>query len=645
MAIPPTTVVKELGAFVPYVTSGPLIPSAVPPAVVHAPGVRVWTGPMWSVAVADVHPKEAVAAHVAALLCEPNKEKAQRRARAVAGLSRHRRGGKAAGIASGELPIPGSFPMGWVKAGRLYMPPSYAAAAFPGALVVGTDYVKGERARPAGFAQTLRPNQAAALTAYARHVAANPAFPGAVIVLPCGEGKTFAFMAAAAALGFVALVIMPTKALVEQWIYGCRESMPGLRVGYVRAGGPSKVRIHGVDIIIATIQSILAHLDDPDSTVTPVLKARVGLLCMDEGHHAIARTFAQVWTSLPAYLRIVLTATPRRSDGLMPHLLSMTGPVVFRAFRKLGEAHCVHVCYAPKDPHAHIVLRDFAGQRDHTGMVNALAADTDRNGAAIAIVAAMVAQGRRVLVVVPRKEQVDAIADGIADADMPALAAPHSVVLKVYDDPPKRRKRKGETDDQAQAALRELVEAWEDTGPHFTMVPAEAPAIGRFKSITSQTKEARLNQLLQLQGTVVVATDDIMAEGVDVPHLDTLVLLSEIRDAEQVLGRILRSHPDKRVPVVFEFWMPLFESAHDERMQRIRDQGFLCTTMTVSGFEDVPAPDHPGWARFDKVASAGDAPAHCNDDDDDEDADAHDDGGDDDAEHDDEPNVRKRARV
>ena len=62
---------------------------------------------------------------------------------------------------------------------------------------------------------------------------------------------------------------------------------------------------------------------------------------MDEGHHAVASTFAHVFNAIPARFRLVLTATPRRKDKLLPQLQMLAGPVVFRAFRQVKEVFVV----------------------------------------------------------------------------------------------------------------------------------------------------------------------------------------------------------------------------------------------------------------------------------------------------------------
>lgn len=53
------------------------------------------------------------------------------------------------------------------------------------------------------------------------------------------------------------------------------------------------------------------------------------------------------------------------------------------------------------------------------------------------------------------------------------------------------------------------------------------------------------------EGDVVLATYAKVAEGTDIPRLDTVILATPKADLEQVVGRIQREHPDKKEPLVY----------------------------------------------------------------------------------------------
>jgi superfamily II DNA or RNA helicase len=66
---------------------------------------------------------------------------------------------------------------------------------------------------------------------------------------------------------------------------------------------------------------------------------------------------------------------------------------------------------------------------------------------------------------------------------------------------------------------------------------------------------------------IVWATAQFASEGLDIPALDTLFLVTPLGDVEQATGRILRPYEGKKEPIVVDFrddLVPLFEAyAHN----------------------------------------------------------------------------------
>lgn len=54
------------------------------------------------------------------------------------------------------------------------------------------------------------------------------------------------------------------------------------------------------------------------------------------------------------------------------------------------------------------------------------------------------------------------------------------------------------------------------------------------------------------QARVIFATWQFAAEGLDIPALDTLFMVTPMSDVEQAVGRILRPHEGKKEPVVVD---------------------------------------------------------------------------------------------
>jgi superfamily II DNA or RNA helicase len=87
--------------------------------------------------------------------------------------------------------------------------------------------------------------------------------------------------------------------------------------------------------------------------------------------------------------------------------------------------------------------------------------------------------------------------------------------------------------------------------------------------------------------TVLLATFSMAAEGLDLPHLDTLILASPAADVVQAAGRILRPCAGKGVPVVLDIidgaWVN-FRRCADARRTFYRRADFA-----VRDFEDADA--------------------------------------------------------
>jgi superfamily II DNA or RNA helicase len=152
-----------------------------------------------------------------------------------------------------------------------------------------------------------------------------------VIALPTGAGKTLVALAAIAALGVPALVLVPTRVLLEQWI----EALSRCWDGTVGKLGDGEHRIGPVTV--ATYSSAVIW--------APRIGDRFGLVIVDEAHHVGAWCPGEVLEMLVAPARMGLTATPPESVELAPGgtagaLVARIGPVVYtlRAEALAGDA-------------------------------------------------------------------------------------------------------------------------------------------------------------------------------------------------------------------------------------------------------------------------------------------------------------------
>jgi superfamily II DNA or RNA helicase len=157
----------------------------------------------------------------------------------------------------------------------------------------------------------------------------------AQVIMPTGTGKTEVALAAMAETAVAALVVAPVRDLMYQWH---RRILRGL--GY--DAGIVGDNLHNIrTVTVTTYDSAYIHAAE--------LGARFGLLVFDEEHHLPGPLRREAALFSTAAMRLGLTATPERSDGLERDLDWLVGPVAYRqeirqaAGRTLADYHVVRV--------------------------------------------------------------------------------------------------------------------------------------------------------------------------------------------------------------------------------------------------------------------------------------------------------------
>ncbi|MFZ5481546.1 MAG: DEAD/DEAH box helicase family protein [Myxococcota bacterium] len=158
--------------------------------------------------------------------------------------------------------------------------------------------------------RTPRPYQAEAVRAW------HDARWRGVIVLPTGAGKSFVAERAIAETRRSTLVVVPTLDLLSQW-YGNLKAAFGEDVGVV-GGGVHELR----DLTVTTYDSACLHMER--------FGDRFGLVIWDEAHHLPAPAYARAAEACIAPLRLGLSATPERPDGMEARLFELVGPICYR---------------------------------------------------------------------------------------------------------------------------------------------------------------------------------------------------------------------------------------------------------------------------------------------------------------------------
>lgn len=155
----------------------------------------------------------------------------------------------------------------------------------------------------------LRPEQTEALAAW------NQADSRGQIIMPTGTGKTEVALAAMARTKTATLVVAPVRDLMYQWHRRILRAFD--YDGGIVGDGLANIK----PITVTTYDSAYIHMDK--------MGAGFGLLVFDEEHHLPGKCRREAAILSTAAMRLGLTATPQRSDGLHKDLDWLIGPVVY----------------------------------------------------------------------------------------------------------------------------------------------------------------------------------------------------------------------------------------------------------------------------------------------------------------------------
>ena len=146
-----------------------------------------------------------------------------------------------------------------------------------------------------------------------------------IINLATGLGKSKTAIYLLRQLKRKALIVAPNKSIAIQLYEELCETFGKSRIGFYGSG---KKKLG--DITVGIAQTVTNH-------VTDFQKADLGVVILDEGHHAAASTFYTIMSALSGVGRIYgLTATAYRSDGKDLLLNAACGPLLIEHDAKWG---------------------------------------------------------------------------------------------------------------------------------------------------------------------------------------------------------------------------------------------------------------------------------------------------------------------
>lgn len=312
----------------------------------------------------------------------------------------------------------------------------------------------------------------------------------ALIQAPTGSGKTVALLNTIGKLGRTALVIVPSKALADQWIIEAKTHL-GLEheeIGLIQ--GPH-TQWKGRKLVVAVIHNLF------QKEWSTEFYQYFGTVCWDEVHRLGAPEFSKTMPLFSAQHRIGATATPDRKDGCMDVVTRHLGDVSVKLDSDALACECRVIRY--HDPFAHKYSR-----LPLPILLKVIVKNKARNELIVDAVVRMFNKNRNVLVLSDRVEHLQTL---------------QSMTLE-----------RGVPKDE-------------------TALYVGGFTVGKVKKTTGQgyLREIRENP----QFRIIFATYAMMKEGTNIPRLDAGIDATPRADGIQAIGRIRRPFPNKKVPVWF----------------------------------------------------------------------------------------------
>jgi superfamily II DNA or RNA helicase len=310
-----------------------------------------------------------------------------------------------------------------------------------------------------------------------------------------GMGKTWLAASAINCVQRQTLVVVPKEDLMGQF----RERMKtflGLKdhqIGIIQA---DKVNVIGKPVVLGMVHS-LAKEDRYD----PSVFAGFGLILFDETHRMAADSLSKCFRNLPARIRVGYSATPKRADGKEQLIYSHIGPerVSGEGIPMIPKVLAFKTGYKiprvmRKDDFGRNVSVQLPHQAGKTMHITAkMAVDPSRNDMIGKLARMAYDKGRLTIAFTHTLDHIEA---------MLASAHKHGIPLS-------------------------------DTGRY----------VGGMSEAARKAAETK---------RFVAVTYGMMKEGTDWPHFDTAILASPLADVRQAVGRVIRTFPDKREPLVMD---------------------------------------------------------------------------------------------
>ena len=285
------------------------------------------------------------------------------------------------------------------------------------------------------------------------------------------------------------LIVVHTSVLLTQWIERIEQFVPGARVGIIK--GP-KCDVEDKDIVIAMLQTLVS-----ENRVFPRgFFDQFGLSVVDECHHLAAPTFSRALPIMATKYFLGLSATPKRNDKLEKVFYWHLGYIGNDLIEKRGGQEVIVKFINYTNTHFREIRRYNArtcrnDAYDIPKMVDLIISCKRRLKFIRFQLKLFAQQGRQILVLSSRKIHLKSMKENFDSFNYTKIVDGEEVPIT--------------------------------TGYYM-----------------GGMKKAQLEESSKCD--VIYGTYNLVAEGTDIPTLNTLLMACPRKEVEQVVGRILRAN-------------------------------------------------------------------------------------------------------
>jgi superfamily II DNA or RNA helicase len=354
---------------------------------------------------------------------------------------------------------------------------------------------------------------------------------------PPGAGKTVGILEAVRRLNASSIILVNTLDILRQWQDRAREFLGADYPVSLIGGGEFEISDYLTIATVQTLHSRFSHLEDTG------FFDEFSFVCLDECHHATAETYNKLLGRFSAHYRIGVSATPDKT-GEFALASNVLGPIIVETTR--AEVDTLVKPKIFRIPTGFVFkYRGRMGKipSNYPQLLKALTEDENRN--ALIVATLFLNSGGHNLVCSKRLDHL--------------------------------------------ATIGQLLQRFEYPNSVFSLTGQES----------SEQRRAVIDYASK-HPCVVLST--LADEALDIPRLDGLFLTFPQRNAgliEQQVGRVARTHPEKKYANVFDFCDNLVGPCEVQWQVRRREvytkHGYEIDTVTPD--QIIEALKEIGWER------------------------------------------------